>query len=381
MGTEYYLNNVGASLMSPRTVEICCEHLQLEASIGSLRAATAKADEVAKCYSSLALMLNAANASEIAWCDSASRAWDAVLYGSGLKAGDRVLTLSSEFGTNLVSIYHYTGMVGASVVVLPCDTQGTFSLDLLEEELAQGVAVVAISHAAAHGSILNPVQQVGELCQRYGARYIVDGCQAVGQLDIDVRAIACDVYTGTGRKWLRGPRGTGFLYVRSGSDFHTPFVDLASADLSFDDHGSPTGVIIREDARRFELWERSIASVLGLGNAVSEYLAARDAGQIPKIFAAATSIRTAVQQNPKLTLFGRVDTQSGIVGLYATDPADEVRIEDLLQSAHVVYSTMADWDCPLHFPKNGIKKIFRLAPHYYTPPEGVTRAIEAITAV
>lgn len=368
----HYLNNAGAGIVADETLHAVVQHFSLEQKVGPYAAARQVADEMAECYASAAAILGAPTEA-ISLHDSASRAWNMALYGCGLERGDRIVTLSSEFGTNLVTLYHYARQVGAAVKVVPCDPRGDFDLTEFERYVADGAKLVAVSHAAAHGSIVNPVEKIGGIAARYGATYLVDGCQAVGQIPVNVSTLHCDVYTGSGRKWLRGPRGTAFLYVRQGSDVHTPQVDLASADLAIQD-GVVTGVDVRTDGRQFELWERSVASFMGLGVALSQYRNVDQQNVSEALAAQATRLRAAVLSNPLMRLIGHVDARTGIVGFYLSDPDREAELQAAFDQAGLVISTMADWDCPLHFPTNGATRIFRLSPHFQTSAETIELA-------
>lgn len=372
----HYLNNAGAAIMTDEALQAVFEHFVLEREVGPYAAARKVADKLAGCYTDAAAILGA-QSDGISLHDSASRAWNMALYGSGLREGDKIVTLSSEFGTNLVSLHHYARQIGAVVNVVRCDPHGDFDMDELEHYIADGAMLVAVSHAAAHGSIVNPVEQIGCLVAKYGAAYLVDGCQAVGQIAVDVSALNCDVYTGSGRKWLRGPRGTAFLYVKPGSRFHTPQVDLASADLVLDD-GAVTGVQVRVDGRQFELWERSIASFAGLAVALSQYRHL-DLQEVSGVLAEqATRLRVAVSSNALLRLIGHVDARTGIVGFYLADPSREDELQALFEQSGLIISTMADWDCPLHFPSNGATRIFRLSPHFHTDGDTIDLAEQVL---
>ncbi len=371
----HYLNNAGAAIMSDETLQAIHRHYALERRIGPYSAAKEVADELNAGYASAASILGVGQTG-ISMHDSASRAWDMAIYGAGLKEGDAIVTLSSEFGTNLVSLYHYAKQVGAVVRVVDCDQLGDFDLGVMEARIADGAKLVAVSHAAAHGSIVNPVAEIGRLATKYGAAYVVDGCQAVGQIPVDVASLNCDVYTGSGRKWLRGPRGTAFLYVRPESPFRTPQVDLASADLVLED-GIVVGVDVRGDGRQFELWERSVAGFLGLGVALSQYERI-GAAQTGMIEAQANRLRAVVSANPRMNLIGHVQAPTGIIGFYLSDPTLEDELQESFNQAGLVISTMADWDCPLHFPKNGATRIFRLSPHFNTEPETIDLAEHVI---
>lgn len=366
-----YFNNAGAGVMSEKTFGVITDHLRLEMNIGGYSAAKEKNVEVAEFYDLSAKLLNAASSKEIAFIDSASRGWNLVMYGLHISSADTIITLSSEYGTNLLTIFDIAKKSNCSVKIIPCDNSGKFDLSDVEEALASGGTVLAVSHVAAQGSIVNPVLALGRLAEKYNATYIVDGCQAVGQIKVDVQQIKCAAYITAGRKWLRGPRGTGLLYVKSGSSIRTPQIDLASADLVFGADGAVTGVSVRTDAKQFELWEKSTASLLGLTNAIAEYLDYGEDRANIQIVRKADVIRESISANPKLQLVGERHAPVGIAGFYLINPSEEERMKTILADCNYNVSYMGTWDCPMAFPKNGANSIVRISPHYYTSDDAV----------
>lgn len=363
--------------MSRKTFEVISGFLQEEMNFGAMQAAATAKNKIDAFYIRAAQLINC-DKNNIAFADSASRAWNIAVYGCKINPGDVILTLSSEFGTNLITLYDLANKTGAELKIIDCDPNGYFSVDEFENILKQGVKLVALSHAAAHGSIVNPVELIGKLTHKYGAIYIVDGCHAVGQIEVNILKINCDVYLTTGRKWLRGPRGTGFMYVNPNTAISPTQLDLAVADLILDGNNNIRSIKIRQDAKKFELWERSIANLLGLSNSINECL---DYG-VDKISKLVTLygnlIRKAVHDNDNLVLIGSLESPSGVVGFYLLDPSKEHTVADLFAKENVTISSMSDWDCPLHFPQNGASKIFRVSAHYYTPLYSVEKVINII---
>lgn len=368
--------------MSPVTKKVIFDYLNLETEKGAYRAALESKDKLNLFYERAKKSLNADSSLEIAFMDSASRAWNMALYGIKLNKGDHIVTLSSEFGTNLLSLFYRAYQVGATVDVIQTDSSGDFDMGLLENSIRKGGEVVAISHAAGQGSIVNPVKEIGDMAKRYGALFLVDGCQALGQIPVDVKSIQADAYTATGRKWLRGPRGTGLLFVNSKSHLKAEQIDLSGADLVFDkESGEVKGVDVRNDARQFELWERSYAGMLGLSNAILENQEQDIEVLNSKVRAFANRIRKEIVSNPKLNLVGKPDSISGLSGFYVNDVRDEDRVRRNFEDEGVEISTFSHWDCPMFFPKNGIKSIFRLSPHYYTPESSIDVACRIISEI
>ena len=376
---KYYLNNAGSGLMSSNTFNLITDHIRLERNVGAYKAAQLSKNQIEQFYIRIAKLINASAPSEIAFMDSASRAWNMALNSMNLQENAHIVTLSTEFGTNLITLYRLAQQFNAKIQVIKCDREGGFSISEIEEALNKGASIIALSHVAAHGSIINPVEEIGVLAKKYDAIYIVDGCQAVGQIKADVQSMKCDVYTGTGRKWLRGPRGTGFLYVKSSSPFNSSQLDLASADLDIDKNLNVLGVKVRNDARQFELWERNIACMLGLSSAIGEYLNQDQNITSEKIRILSNRLRTAVLKNQNLNLLGKKDSESGVVGFFLNDPAREIIVKEKFEKANIGLSAMSDWDCPLHFPKNGASVIFRLSPHYYTEESTIDTVCSVIS--
>ena len=259
-----HLNNAGASLMPDVVLQTVIEHLELEARIGGYEAAARENDRVEATYDSVARLLGCSR-DEVAIVENATRAWDMAFYSFDFQPGDRILTCGAEYASNYIALLQVAKRTGAEVVVVGDDESGQVSLSALEQELERGARLVSLVHVPSQGGLIQPAAGVGRLCRAAGVPLLLDACQSVGQLPTDVRELECDILSATGRKFLRGPRGTGFLYVRQGliEQLEPPFLDLHAAE--WDDRDTFS---IRADARRFENWETSYATKLGLGAAV-----------------------------------------------------------------------------------------------------------------
>ena len=240
------------------------EHLELEARIGGYEAAAREDDRVEATYDSVARLLGCSR-DEVAIVENATRAWDMAFYSFDFQPGDRILTCGAEYASNYIALLQVAQRTGAVVVVVGDDESGQVSLSALEQELERGARIVSLVHVPSQGGLIQPAAGVGRLCRAAGVPLLLDACQSVGQLPTDVRELECDILSATGRKFLRGPRGTGFLYVRQGliEQLEPPFLDLHAAEWDDGDTFS-----IRADARRFENWETSYATKLGLAAAV-----------------------------------------------------------------------------------------------------------------
>ncbi|MGH8966492.1 MAG: aminotransferase class V-fold PLP-dependent enzyme, partial [Actinomycetes bacterium] len=305
-----HLNNAGAALPPRPVIDAVAEHFALESTIGGYEAAERNAAALKHFYAAVAGLIGA-HADEIAYVENATRAWDMAFYAIPFADGDRILTTTSEYSSNAIAYQQVAAAKGASVEVVPDDPGGAISLDALEAELAKGgVRLVSLNHVPTYNGLVHPVAEVGRLCREHGVLFLLDACQSIGQLTMDVNDIGCDMLSATGRKFLRGPRGTGFLYVRRDivRTLEPPFLDLQAATWN-----APDGFEMRPDAVRFETWERYVAGQIGLGVA-ADYAADLGMPAIEKrVIELAQTLRGALAVRPGTTVLDKGVRPSGIV--------------------------------------------------------------------
>jgi selenocysteine lyase/cysteine desulfurase len=225
-----HLNNAGAALMARPTLDAMTAHLRLEAEIGGYEAAVAAQDAIGAAYAGIAGLLGG-RADEVALFDNATHAWNAAFYSVPLGPGDRILTGRAEYGSNVLAYWQVARRTGAEVVVVPNDRHGQLDTTALAGLVDERVKLIGVSHVPSSGGLVNPAAEIGRLARDAGVLFLLDATQSVGQFPVDVDAIGCDLLTATGRKFLRGPRGTGFLWVRTAAlDRLAPFVaEIGSA--------------------------------------------------------------------------------------------------------------------------------------------------------
>jgi selenocysteine lyase/cysteine desulfurase len=373
-----HLNNAGASLPPRVVVDTIVEHLELEARVGGYAAADEVAARSDAVYDSVAALLGA-HRDEIALVENATRAWDMAFYAlaSRFTRGDRILLSRAEYASNAIAALQIATRMGVVVDVIPDDEHGQVSIEALRAMLAKGgVGAVAVSWIPTQGGLVNPAAAIGAVTREFGVPFLLDACQAAGQLPIDVRRIGCDFLSATGRKYLRAPRGTGFLYVSRSwiPQLEPPFLDVHAARWTADDTIEPRG-----DARVFETWEHSVANRLGLGAAV-DYALALGVDQIaPRVLALGATLREQLARVPGLTLHDLGEHKCGIVTL-SVDGVSPYDLAASLRAQHINISVSTIDFARFDFGSRGLDAVARASVHYYNTDEEVSRFVAAVAA-
>ncbi len=371
-----HLNNAGAALPPRVVVDTVIEHLELEARVGGYAAADEVAARSGAVYESVAALIGAAP-EEIALVENATRAWDMAFYAlaASFSPGDRILTSRAEYASNVIGFLQVARRTGARVEVIPDDDTGQLSVDALRAMLDPRVRLIAISWIPTQGGLVNPAAAVGAVAREAQVPYLLDACQAVGQLPVDVDALGCDFLSATGRKYLRAPRGTGFLYVRRArlAELEPPFLDVHAARWESGDR-----VVMRDDARRFESWEHSVANRLGLGAAVDYALELGAEAIATRIVMLAESLRERLRHVPALSLHDLGSERCGIV-TFTIDGVDVYDLAARLRTRGINISVSTIDFARYDFEARGLDAVARASVHYYNTDDELDRLAAAIT--
>jgi selenocysteine lyase/cysteine desulfurase len=377
-----HLNNAGASMMPRQVVEAVVEYQRLEAAIGGYEAAAEEADAVKRLYPAIAQIVNARE-DQVVFADSGTRAWNAILYGIPLAPGEVVLTTQAEFGSNVVSLIHHCQRSNAVLRVVRCTADGALDLDDLHTKAEGPLKLVAATHVAAHRGYVAPVDELSAVAREAGAFFLLDACQSVGHVPVDVSALGCHALTGTSRKWLRGPRGAAFSILADDLPFDVrpAEVDLASAD-SMGSAEAPLALQIRSDARRFELWERSYAAALGLGCAADYLLGIGLERALEYVARNGTYLREGLGAvADRARILADPGGTSAIVGVVPNQDRSAGEVKAELVNEGINVSTMADYDAPWDYAALGVTDVLRLAPHYFANRGDIDRAVAVLEHV
>lgn len=368
-----HFNNAGASLQPKQVSDAIQSHLALEQKIGGYEAAAAEAARISHFYGAFARLLGA-KPHEIAYVENATRGWDMAFYALPLKAGDRILTHASEYASNYLAFLQLAQQRGIVIDLVPSDPSGQIDVDALGKVIQPRTRAIAITHVPSQGGLVNPVAEVGRIAKEHGLFYLLDACQSVGQLPINVNAIGCHLMSGTGRKFLRGPRGTGFLYVSDDilEQLDPPFIDLHSAEWT-----APDRFEFAPGATRFENWECFVAGKLGLATAVDYAMEIGLDAIGERVSRLAESLRERLASIPGVSVHDQGLHRSGIVTFVNEGEAPEMmaqRLRDQRMNISVTPRTYAQLD----LGERGLDAVARASVHYYNTEGEIERFCEAV---
>ena len=368
-----HLNNAGAALLPRQVLDAMVSHLVRESTVGGYEAAADAHEQVEHVYDAIARLLNCSR-TEVAIVENATRAWDMAFYSFTFEPGDRILSSAAEYESNYLAFLQVSRRTGARVEIVPSDATGQVSVEALEAMIDDRVRLISLTHVPTNGGLVNPAAEVGRVARRHGIPFILDACQSAGQLPLDVEEIGCDVLSATGRKYLRGPRGTGFLYVRGSllGQLEPPLIDLHAAEwISRDEYR------IRPDARRFENWETNYAAKIALGVAV-DY--AQDWGIGPiwdRVQGLGQALRDRLAELPRVTILDVGAVRCGIVS-FAVEGLEGAEVQRRLRTDGINVSVSPRRYTRIDMEDRGLAEVIRASVHYYNTEGEIDRLAERL---
>ena len=363
-----HFNNAGASLMPDPVFDATIRYLGLERDIGGYEAADASIDVLESLYTGFADLLRV-RPDEIAFIENATRAWDMAFYALPLGEGDRIITHEAEYASSYLSFLQLAKRRGVCIDVAPSDGSGQIDVDALPSLVTPKTRVINLVHVPTQGGLVNPAEEVGRFAHEYGLTYVLDACQSVGQLDVDVSRIGCHVLSGTGRKFLRGPRGTGFLYVSQDivDELDPPFIDMRAATWTAD-----ASYEIAAGSRRFENWESYVAGRVGLAAAVDYALEIGLADIQQRVTDLARRLRAKLSDIDGVTVRDLGERKCGIVTFEsASERASQLARR--LRNERINISVAETSSARLDLGSRDIAELARASVHYFNTESEIDR--------
>ncbi|WP_433491038.1 aminotransferase class V-fold PLP-dependent enzyme [Nocardia grenadensis] len=371
-----FLDSAGSSLPPRVVTETVIAHLRREAEIGGYRAANERLDDLAGVKEAIATLLNT-TPDTIALSDSATRGWTDFFYAVPLHSGDRILLSGADYASNAIAALQRARATGARVEQIPSDEMGRIDLDALAAMMDDRVRLVSLLHVPTNGGLVNPVAAAARIAREVGALVLLDACQSAGQLPLDVAELGVDALSATGRKWLRGPRGTGFLYLRPelAAALEPGRLDLHSARWT-----GPREYEMAPDASRFEFWEHDVAARLGLGAAVRYLLELGPETVYSAIAERAEYLRGALGDLPAVTVRDLGVEHSGIVSFTVAGTAP-VEVRDRLLGKDITVTVSHRASTLLDMSARGLDSVVRASPHCFVGRDELDRFVGAVAGL
>lgn len=377
-----HLNNAGAALMPSVVKDAITGHLGRESSAGGYEAADAAAPLLADTYAALGELVGATSRN-IAVVSSATRAFAQALSAFDFAPGDIILTSTDDYISNQLMYLSLGRRCGVQVVRVPDAPEGGVDVDAVVRALKGKVRprLVALTWIPTNSGLIQPAAAIGAACREAGVPFLLDACQAVGQLGVDMRALHCDYLAATARKFLRGPRGVGVLAVSDEALARGDFpllVDMRGARWTGADTFAPV-----DDARRFEEWELPYALVLGLGAAARYALTEGIPAIAARAHALAAETRALLGGIPGVRSLDRGASLSAIAtfeisGAHGVS-RDSREIVLALREQGINTSAQSRGDAVIDFDRKSVSSLLRVSPHYYNTRDEIMQLRSALS--
>ena len=373
--SRIHFNNAGSGLMATPVLEAITEYLELEAELGGYEAADAREEAIHDFYAATAQLLGC-EARNIAFASNATDAFARALSSIPFASGDLILTTRDDYISNQIAFFSLRKRFGVDVVHAPNVPEGGVDVGAMERLMRQRrPRLVAVTHIPTNSGLVQPVAEIGRRCRELELLYLVDACQSVGQYAIDAEQLGCDFLSATGRKFLRGPRGSGLLYVSDralAAGYEPLFIDMRGARWV-----GPEDYRQVETAVRFEDWEFSYATLLGSAAAIRYALTVGIDEIAERTPALGAALRERLAELDAVRIFDRGRRRCAIVTFTVDGWNSEVLMTEL-RRRRINSSVSAREHALYDFTDKGVEACVRMSPHYYNTEQEVDEVIGAV---
>ena len=373
-----HLNNAGAALQPAAVRDAVLRHLELEQEIGGYEAADAQVDALRDAYQAVGRLIGASERN-VAMQQNSTVAFAQAFAAFDLRRGDLILTSRADYASNQIMYLALARRVGVEVVRAPDAPEGGIDPQAVRELIRRRrPTLLALSWIPTNSGLVQPAEPIGEICREADIPYILDACQAVGQMPVDVGRLHCDYLAAATRKFMRGPRGVGFLYVSDRA------LEAGAYPLSVDMHGAdwtdPETFALKPDARRFEQWEISHALVLGAGAAAGYALEVGIGKARERSWGLAASVRERLAEMDGIRVLDRGPSLCAIATAeLGGRNAEQVKLA--LRARGINTSSPLREDAVIDMDEKRAASAIRISPHYYNTADEIDRALAALAEV
>lgn len=360
--------------MPQPVLDVMTQHLRREAAIGGYEAADEAGPRVRETYAALARLIGAATRN-IAVVENATVAFSQALQAFDFHPGDVIVTTTADYPSNQLMFLSLSRRLGVEVRRAADLPEGGVDPEAVRRLAAdRRCKLVTVSWVPTNSGMVQAAADVGAVCAQLGVPYLVDACQSVGQVPVNVETLQCDFLAATARKFLRGPRGVGFLYVSDRAlerGLYPLLVDMHGADWT-----DPDAFRLAQDARRFENWEFPYALVLGLGEA-ARYALAVGAEGYARARHLAGILRERLATLPGVRVLDRGRERCAIVTI-AMEGHNAADVKLALRARGINTSSAHRTGGVIDMDAKGAASALRLSPHYYNTEAELDAALAAL---
>ncbi|WP_308910216.1 aminotransferase class V-fold PLP-dependent enzyme [Pseudokordiimonas caeni] len=370
-----HMDNAGSALMPVPVIERMEKQLKLEAEVGGYVGQERTTAEMEGVYASLAALFGG-RAADYALTSGTVDAWTRLFYSIPFAPGDNLVTGYNEYCANYVAYLHQVERRGIEIRVAPPGANGELDVAALESLVDARTKLISLVHVPSSSGQVNPVAAVGKVARANGVPFLLDAAQSAGHVPVNVDEIGCDMLVGTARKFLRGPRGVGFLYVRPETRrrLELAFVTNNSAWVAAD------RFTLRDDARVFEAWERNMVAILGFGAALGYFRSHDPAALMARTLGLADRLRSGLAGIPGVVMTCPPGAYGAIV-TFRKEGHDPAAVKALLEAEGIAVNVASVAHTRLDLEARGIETTLRASPHYYLSEEDIDRFVERISAL
>jgi cysteine desulfurase/selenocysteine lyase len=371
-----HFNSAGCSLPTKDSIDIITEYLQLEATLGGYEVKNKYESVVNEFYTEAAQLINAA-ADEIAIVGNASDGINKMLFSIPWKAGQVILTTEVEYGNCYLNYLKLKEEKGIEIKIVPSDDNGDILLEKMKEMISPEVKLIAVTHIPTNSGLIMPAEEIGKIAKKHNILYLLDACQSVGHIPVDVEKIQCDFLSTTSRKYLRGPRGLGFIYVKKEV---LPELKPISLDMVTAHWKDADNYDLDCNIKIFEQWEKPYALVLGFSNALSYLNNLGVENTWKRIQHLSTYLRSELEKSGGIEVTDIGKNQCGIVTFSVAGVDPEELVNALLQQG-INLSVSHRFTAVLDMDKRGLSGVCRASIHYYNTVDEIDILVEKVEEI
>lgn len=363
-------NNAGSSKNSNKVIKTIIAYLEEEQKLGGYLAAKLNRPKILNFYRVFSKLIKCKK-SEISFLPSSTYGWNFFLNSISFKKNDNVIIFENEYGNNFISLLKKKNL---KIKVSKLSHDGQVCFESLKENIDRNTKLVSVCHISSQCGNLIDVQKVGKIVKEINRNtlFLVDACQSIGQIDINVRKINCDVMIGSGRKYLRGPRGTGFIFIKD--DLKKNLSPIISDSFSCKIVNMKK-IIYKKNY--FETFEYSPALLLGLTEAIENIHSIGIKKIQKKIKKLSLYFRLKVRKLNGVIIFENECLISGINTIIINGFSTKEVLDYLLKKK--ILCSISDNKTSYHFFKTRKRKsLLRLSFHYYNDFKEIDFLIKTI---